>query len=342
MSKKIGVLGGGSWGSALAILLAKKGYSVDLWLRDSEQVEKISKAKENVKYLPGIILPENINVTDDIKTSSIDKDLLVLAVPTHGVRETARKIKDYIKNDQIIVNVAKGIENSSLLRISEVVKEEIPQAQYGILSGPSHAEEVGKDMPTAVVVASEKKEIAQYIQDVFMTPKFRVYTSPDVIGVELGGSLKNVIALGAGISDGLGYGDNTKAALMNRGIIEIARLGESLGANKMSFAGLSGIGDLIVTCTSMHSRNRRAGIKIGEGLSMEESVDSVGMVVEGIKTTKSAYDIAKKLNVSMPITEAIYDVLYNGQDVRDTVIDLMLRDKTHEIEDIIEVEDYNW
>ena len=342
MKEKIAVLGGGSWGTALAILLAKKGFQIDLWFRNQDQAKEIAYSRENVKYLPGVVLPSNINVTTDIEKSASDKDVIVLGVPSHGVRETLIKIKPFIRKGQHIVNVAKGIETSTLLRVSEVVKEEIEDGIYSILSGPSHAEEVAKDIPTAVVVASKNRKDAEYIQDIFMAPKFRVYTNPDVIGVELGGALKNVIALGAGISDGLDYGDNTKAALMNRGIIEIARLGEKMGANNMTFAGLSGIGDLIVTCTSMHSRNRRAGIKIGQGMSMEEAIEAVGMVVEGIKTTKAAYELSKKYNVHMPITEEIYGVLYKDNNVKNSVINLMLRDKTHEIEDIIEKSKCNW
>jgi len=342
MNSKIGVIGGGSWGTALAILLAKKGLSVDLWLRDKTQCQEISFSKENVKYLPGVIMPNNINVTNDLDLVVKGKEVIVLAVPSHGVREILKNIKSKIPKDQIIVNVAKGIETDSLLRISEIVLDEIPMAKYTVLSGPSHAEEVAKDMPTTVVVASKEKIIAEYVQDLFIAPKFRVYTNPDVAGVEIGGSLKNVIALGAGISDGLGYGDNTKAALMNRGIIEITRLGEKMGANKMTFAGLSGIGDLIVTCTSMHSRNRKAGIKIGQGLSMEEAIKSIGMVVEGIKTTKAAFKLSEKYGVKMPITEEIFNVLYNGAEVKNAVISLMLRDRTHEIEDIIENEKFDW
>lgn len=342
MKDKIGIIGGGSWGTAIAILLGKKGYEIDMWLRSEKQCIDINKTRENVKYLPGVIIPDNVNTTNDIKKTVLEKKILVLAVPTHGVRDTLKKIKDFVNEGQIIVNLAKGIENGTLNRISEIAEQELPELDYVVLSGPSHAEEVAKDMPTAIVVASKKKEIAQCVQDIFMAPKFRVYTSPDVVGVELGGSLKNVIALGAGISDGLGYGDNTKAALVNRGIFEIAKLGEKMGADQMSFAGLSGIGDLIVTCTSMHSRNRRAGIKIGQGMSMEEAIESVGMVVEGIKTTKSTYELAKKMNVNMPITEEIYEVLYEGKDVKNSVINLMLRDKTHEIQDLVHKEDNDW
>lgn len=331
MKQRIGILGGGSWGTALAIQLSKNNHDVEIWLRNEEAVSEIKKTRINNKYLPGIVIPDEIKLTNDISKVIENKNIIVLAVPTQVIRSTLENIKQYIKNDQIIVNVAKGIENNTLQRISEIVKEILPEVEYSILSGPSHAEEVAKNIPTTVIAAANKKEVAEYIQEIFMTPSFRVYTNPDVIGVELGGALKNVVALGAGISDGLKYGDNTKAALMNRGIIEISRLGETMGANKLTFTGLSGIGDLIVTCTSMHSRNRRAGIKIGEGYTVDESIKSVGMVVEGIKTSKSAYQLAKKYNVSMPIVEELYGVLYEGKDARTSVMDLMLRDKTDEL-----------
>ncbi|SCG83533.1 NAD(P)H-dependent glycerol-3-phosphate dehydrogenase [Proteiniborus sp. DW1] len=340
--KNICILGGGSWGTALAVVLAKKGYHIDLWLRDKKQCDEINNARENLKYLQGILLSNNIRATNDIIRAVSNKKIIVSAVPTHAVRETMKLIKSHICGEPIIVNVAKGIEMNTLSRVSEVVAEEIPNAEYTILSGPSHAEEVARDMPTTVVAASTKKAVAELIQDVFMTPKFRVYTNPDVIGVELGGALKNVIALGAGISDGLGYGDNTKAALMNRGFVEIARMGEAMGANKMTFAGLSGIGDLIVTCTSMHSRNRRAGILIGQGYSLQKAIESIGMVVEGIKTAKASYQLSKKYGVTMPITEEIYKVLYEGADVKNAVVKLMLRDKTHEIEDIVNEDQLFW
>lgn len=342
MFHNIGVIGGGSWGTALAILLSKKGYNIDLWIRNEEQCKEINNSRENIKYLPGVVIPNNVFVTSNLAQALDNKDLIVLAVPSHAVRETLISAKEHVKKEQIFVNVAKGIENDTLLRVSQIVHEIVPQAKYGILSGPSHAEEVARDVPTTVVAASEEKEVAEYIQDVFMTPKFRVYTNPDVIGVELGGSLKNVIALGAGISDGLGYGDNTKAALMTRGIIEMARLGEKMGANKLTFAGLAGFGDLIVTCTSMHSRNRRAGILIGEGKSIDEAIKTVGMVVEGIKTAKSAYQLSQKYNSSMPIVKEIYEVLYEGKDVKNSVINLMLRDKKHEMEDIVQEQNYEW
>lgn len=342
MTDKIGMIGGGSWGTALAILLSKKGYNVDLWLRNKKQIEEINLSRENVKYLPGVIIPTNVNVTNDLEEVISNKDILILSVPSHSVREVLIEGKKYIKSNQVIVNVAKGIENGSLMTVSQIVKEILPENEYAILSGPSHAEEVARDMPTTVVTASSDRQIAEYVQDVFMTPKFRVYSNPDVIGVELGGSLKNVIALGAGISDGLEYGDNTKAALMTRGSIEMARLGVKMGGNYETFAGLAGIGDLIVTCTSIHSRNRKAGILIGQGESLEDAISKIGMVVEGIRTTKSAYELSEKHGVIMPITEEIFQVLYSEKDVKNSVVNLMLRDKKHEMEDIAQNLDINW
>lgn len=331
---KIAVLGAGSWGSALAILLANKGHSVEMWSRDKEQVKDMLGSRENKKYLANVKLPENLNITDDIEETIKGKDIILLSVPTHSVRQVLEDNKDLITKDQIIVNVAKGIENSSLMRISDIVAEILEDNKYVMLSGPSHAEEVAIEIPTTVVSSSTCEKTAEYIQDVFMTPKFRVYTNTDVIGVELGGALKNIIALTAGISDGLGYGDNTKAALMTRGIVEIARLGVELGAEDATFSGLAGIGDLIVTCTSMHSRNRRAGILIGEGRSVEEATEEIGMVVEGIKTTKSAYELARKHKVSMPITEELYKVLYEESNVRKSVDNLMGRSKKDEMKDL--------
>lgn len=331
----IGIIGGGSWGTALGLLLNSNNHKVDIWIRDNNQVEEIKKIRENKRYLPEVCIPEEIEVTSDIEKVIFNKEILVIAVPTHAVRQTLNDYKELISKEQILLNVAKGIENDTLYRISQIVHEILPNNSYAVLSGPSHAEEVARNIPTTVVVASEVMEVAEYIQDVFMGPYFRVYTNPDVIGVELGGALKNVIALGAGISDGLGYGDNTKAAIMTRGIIEISRLGQKMGANKNTFAGLTGIGDLIVTCTSMHSRNRRAGILIGQGEDLDKVVEKVGMVVEGIKTTKSAYELSMKYNVNMPITKEIYEVLYEGKDVKNSVFNLMLRDKKHELEDIV-------
>jgi len=342
MKQNIGVIGGGSWGTALARLLANKGFNTSMWIRDKIQVQAINDNKINSKYLPDILLPNNLYITDDLEKTIAGKEILILSVPTHSIRDILTKSKDLIKKDQIIVNVAKGIENDTLLRVSEIVNEILPDNNYAILSGPSHAEEVAIDVPTAVISASKDKRIAEYIQDIFTTPKFRVYTNPDVIGVELGGALKNIIALGAGISDGQKYGDNTKAALMTRGIMEMARLGTKLGANPLTFSGLSGIGDLIVTCTSLHSRNRRAGILLGQGMTLDEAVKNIGMVVEGVKTTKSAYKLAEFHNIEMPITEEIYNVLYKNISVDEAVMRLMGREKKHEIEEIVSYTNIKW
>lgn len=333
--EKVSVLGTGSWGSALALGLAKKGYEVSMWTRSEEQAKKINRTKENTDYLPGVLFPNNIIVTTNIEDSIKNSKIIVLAVPSQAIRGICIKIKPFVKEDQILVDVAKGLEKGTGLRLSEVCKEELPKNPYVTLSGPSHAEEVARDIPTTVVVASEDLEAAQFVQDVFMSPKLRVYTNPDIVGVELGGALKNIIAFGAGICDGLGYGDNAKAALMTRGIREIGRLGAAMGANASTFAGLSGIGDLIVTCTSMHSRNRRAGILIGQGKSLDETLKEVKMVVEGITATEVAYEVAKELNIDMPITNAIYSVLYKGLKPNEIVVELMMRNKTHEMEEIV-------
>lgn len=330
---KIGILGGGSWGTALAILLSKKGLKVDMWARDLEQVNDIKKYQENKKYLPNIRLPENLFVSNNMEKTIIGKDIIMLAIPSHGIRETLDRYTNLIKKNQIIVNLSKGIENKTLLRISEVVEEFLPENKFVVLSGPSHAEEVAINLPTTVVVASKDKKSAELVQDTFMTPKFRVYTNSDLVGVELGGSLKNIIALAAGISDGLGYGDNTKSALMTRGIVEITRLGRVMGASRETFSGLSGIGDLIVTCTSKYSRNRKAGLLLGRGLSLDEAIKEIGMVAEGVKTTNSAYYLSRKYKVSMPITEELYNILYKEKDVKESVFNLMEREKKQEIED---------
>ena len=330
--EKICVLGAGSWGTALALVVAKKGYNVSMWTLNEEQCNKINKDKENIDYLPGVVIPDNIVVTTNIEEAVKDGTIIVLAVPSQAIRSVCKQIKPFIKDKQILVDVAKGLEKGTGLRLSDVCNQELPNNKYVVLSGPSHAEEVSRDIPTTVVVSSEDIHIAEIVQDIFMSPKFRVYTNPDVVGVELGGALKNIIAFGAGICDGLGYGDNAKAALMTRGIKEIGRLGVAMGAKASTFSGLSGIGDLIVTCTSMHSRNRRAGILIGQGKTLEETLAEVKMVVEGITATDVAYNVAKELNVEMPITNAIYSVLYDNANPDEVVTELMMRDKTHEVE----------
>ncbi|MCH1961046.1 NAD(P)H-dependent glycerol-3-phosphate dehydrogenase [Romboutsia hominis] len=334
--EKVCILGAGSWGSALGLVLAKKGYEVSIWTLSQEQADKINKTKENIDYLPGVLFPNNITLITSLEEAVLDSKIIVLAVPSQAIRSVSSSLKPFVKDEQIVVDVAKGLERGTGLRLSEVVAEELPNNPYVTLSGPSHAEEVARDIPTTVVVASENLEVAQIVQDMFMTPKFRVYTNPDIVGVELGGALKNIIAFGAGICDGLGYGDNAKAALMTRGIREIGRLGVKMGANLSTFSGLSGIGDLIVTCTSMHSRNRRAGILIGQGKSLEETLAEVKMVVEGITATEVAYDVSKKLGIDMPITSAIYSVLHEGANPNEVVADLMMRNKTHEIEEVVE------
>ncbi|WP_270646534.1 NAD(P)H-dependent glycerol-3-phosphate dehydrogenase [Paeniclostridium hominis] len=333
--EKICVLGAGSWGTALALVVAKKGYNVSMWTLSEDQCQKVNSTRENVDYLPGVNIPKNIHITTDLKEAINDSSVIVLAVPSQAIRSVCKQIKLFVNKNQILVDVAKGLEKGTGLRLSQVCEKELPECKYVVLSGPSHAEEVSRDIPTTVVVASEDLTTAEKIQDIFMSPKFRVYTNPDVVGVELGGALKNIIAFGAGICDGLGYGDNAKAALMTRGIREISRLGVAMGAETSTFSGLSGIGDLIVTCTSMHSRNRRAGILIGQGKSLEETLKEVKMVVEGITATEVAYEVAKKLNIEMPITNAIYSVLHDGANPDEVVDELMMRNRTHEVEEVV-------
>lgn len=284
----------------------------------------------NNDYLPNFKLPSNINISDNMEESVENANIIVYAVPSKFVSEVIEKVSPLLKNSQSIISVSKGFEENKLLRISEVIKEYAPQCEVGVLSGPSHAEEVAKKIPTACVASSYNEGFLQVIQDVFMTDYFRVYTNKDIIGVELGGALKNPIALACGIIDGVGLGDNTKAALMTRGMAEIARLGIAMGGNEFTFSGLSGIGDLIVTCTSMHSRNRRAGILLGQGKNLDEVLKEVKMVVEGVNNTKSAYKLSQKYNVSMPIITEIYNVLFENKDLKQAVLDLMSRDKTSE------------
>ena len=328
---KIAVIGSGGWGTAIAVLLAKRGHDIYLWSWIQEETDRLRRDRENKEFLPGIKFPENIYCTHDMGECVKDAELIITAAPSPATRTTAKQLSPLVKEGQKIVNISKGLEEGTLLRLSEVYKQEIPQADISVMSGPSHAEEVSRGLPTTNVVASENKETAKLIQDVFMGDMFRVYTSTDMTGVELGGALKNVIALCAGISDGLGYGDNTKAALITRGLAEIARLGKAMGADERTFMGLSGIGDLIVTCTSMHSRNRRAGILLGQGKSLAETLESVHMVVEGVNTATAAYEMAKKYNVEMPIVEEAYNILYNGKNAKEAVLRLMTREKREEV-----------
>lgn len=330
---KIAVLGSGGWGTALAIMCSKCGFGVSMWSPFEEEINTLKRDREHKKLLPGVKIPESMELTCDINTVK-DAEVIIFAVPSFAVRQTAQRVKDIVKPGQIIVNVAKGLEESTLKRLSVVIEEELPEACVVVLSGPSHAEEVSRGVPTAVVAASKSVKAATRVQDILMNPTFRIYVSTDVVGVELGASLKNVIALCAGVCDGLKLGDNTKAALMTRGITEIARLGVACGGMAQTFSGLTGIGDLIVTCTSMHSRNRRAGIFIGEGLTPQEAIKKVGMTVEGYKTCSAAYRLAKEKNIEMPIVNESYHVLYEGKDPTKAISDLMKRNKKHEIEDL--------
>ncbi|MBR1701289.1 MAG: NAD(P)-dependent glycerol-3-phosphate dehydrogenase [Lachnospiraceae bacterium] len=329
---KITILGGGTWGIALSVLLHNNGHEVAVWSPVQSEYEMLSQNHEH-KMLPGVKLPDDMQFTMDDKEAVAGKDLLVMAVASSFTRATAARLSKLIEKDQKIVNVAKGIEENTLMTLSEIIEQEIPQADVAVLSGPSHAEEVGRGMPTTIVVGAKSKATAEYIQDLFMSEVFRVYISPDILGMELGAALKNVVALAAGMADGLGYGDNTKAALITRGITEIARLGTAMGGKAETFNGLSGIGDLIVTCASMHSRNRRAGILMGQGKTMQEAMDEVKMVVEGVYSAKAAMGLAKKYNVQLPIIEQVNAILFENKSAAAAVKELMLRDKKTEISD---------
>lgn len=324
---KIGIIGAGSWGTALTLLLHNNGHEVVLWSIIRDEVEMLKTKRQHETKLPGVVLPGDIQITDDLKEAMDSKDVLVLAVPSPFTRSTSRMMREYLKKGQIVVNVAKGIEEHTLYTLTDIMEEEMPGVDAAVLSGPSHAEEVGKGLPTTCVAGAHSRETAEYLQNIFMSPTFRVYTSPDMLGIELGGSLKNVIALAAGTADGLGYGDNTKAALITRGIAEIARLGIKMGGKAETFYGLTGIGDLIVTCASVHSRNRRAGYLLGKGYTMQEAMDEVKMVVEGVYSAKAAMELSKKYEVELPIIEQVNKVLFEGKNAADAVNELMLRDK---------------
>ncbi len=328
---KVGVIGAGSWGTALAVLLHKNGHEITVWSKFQTEIDMLNTEREHKDKLEGVKLPEDMVFTTDLEASIKGMDMLVLAVPSPFTRSTSKLMKEYVEEGQIIVNVAKGIEENTVMTLSEIIEEEIPQATVAVMSGPSHAEEVGRGIPTTIVVGAKKKSTAEYIRELFMNEVFRVYISPDVLGIELGGSLKNVVALAAGIADGLGYGDNTKAALITRGITEIGRLGIAMGGQFETFCGLTGIGDLIVTCASMHSRNRRAGMLIGQGKSMEEAMEEVKMVVEGVYSAKAAMQLAKKYNVQLPIIEQVNMVLFEGKSADEAVKELMVRDKKIEV-----------
>lgn len=324
---KVSVIGAGSWGTALAILLEKNGHQVTLWSHREEEAKELAKSREHKSKLPGVQIPDEIEITGDLKCALREKEVIVFAVPSVAVRSTARKVSPYVKEEQLIVNVAKGIEETTLMTLTDIIEEEIPGARGCVLSGPSHAEEVSRGLPTTCVVGAKDKETAEFLQNIFMSPVFRVYISSDILGIELGGALKNVIALAAGTADGLGYGDNTKAALITRGITEIARLGIAMGAKADTFYGLSGIGDLIVTCASKHSRNRKAGYLMGQGRNMQQAMDEVNMVVEGVYSAKAGLALSQKYKVEMPIIEQVNKVLFEGKAPADAVRELMVRDK---------------
>lgn len=324
---KAGVIGSGSWGTALARVLSKNGHEVTLWSRREEESRMLREERENKSKLPGVKLPDDILCTTDLEQTVEGKDILVLATASPSIRSMAKKMAPYVAAGQLVVDVSKGIEESTLMILTDVIEQEIPQCRAAVLSGPSHAEEVGRDIPTTVVAGAKDRETAEYIQNLFMSKVFRVYTSPDMLGIELGGALKNVIALAAGAADGLGCGDNTKAALITRGIAEMSRLGVAMGGHIETFNGLTGIGDLIVTCASMHSRNRRAGILIGQGKTMQEAMDEVKMVVEGVNSAKAAKTLAEKYGIDMPIVQEVNKVLFEDKPAREALADLMLRDK---------------
>lgn len=332
---KIGVLGAGTWGTAISILLSHNGHEVTLWSKLQRELDALAEDRNNIPNLPGAVLPENVVLESCDEKAVKDKDVLVFATASPYIRQTANTFSKYIKEGQVIVNLAKGIEDDTLITLSTVIEQEIPQADVAVLSGPSHAEEVSRGIPTTVVVGAKTEETACLLQDIFMNGFFRVYTSPDITGIELGASLKNVIALAAGMADGLGFGDNTKAALMTRGIAEISRLGEKMGGEPETFSGLSGIGDLFVTCMSRHSRNRNAGFLIGQGKTPQEAMDEVKQVVEGVNSAKAALKLARKYNVTMPIVEQVNQILFENKPVKEAVSDLFLRDKTIEHKSLI-------
>lgn len=327
--KNITVIGAGSWGLALGLLLNEKGNCVTFWCYEEKEKNEILQHRENKRCLPGIKIPLEINFTTSMEEALKEAELVVMAVPSKAVRMTAENMKNYLNEYTTVVNVAKGVEEETLLTLSQVMGEVIPNPVV-VLSGPSHAEEVARHIPTTVTVSSKDMKYAYEVQDLFMNKYFRVYTNEDLIGIEIGGALKNVIALAAGVVEGMGFGDNTKAALMTRGIAEMTRLGIAMGGKPSTFSGLTGIGDLIVTCTSGHSRNRRAGELIGQGYTIDEAIQKVNMVVEGVPTTKAGYALMQKYKVEMPILDAIYKVIFENEPVKETIYNLMLRDKKDE------------
>ena len=337
--ERVTVIGAGSWGTAIAFVLAENGHDCLLWARRSAQSDEMNDEHTNQAYLPGVSLPANLKATSDLKEAAMHGDIIIIAVPTKGIRQVCSELNQMPIGQKLVVHVSKGIEPDSLKRISEVIAEELAPANVQAivaLSGPSHAEEVVLRHPTTVTAASVDLAAAERVQDMFMNNYFRVYTNPDIVGVEIGAALKNVIALGAGISDGLGYGDNAKAALITRGLAEISRLGVKMGANPLTFSGLTGLGDLIVTCTSVHSRNWKAGNMLGQGNSLEEVVSGMGMVIEGVRTAKAAHQLAELHEVSMPLTEALYSIVFEDVPPKEAVDQLMNRMKKQEVEDLFD------
>lgn len=337
--KQVVVLGAGSWGTSLASVLVENGYDVTIWARRKSIVDEINEQHTNQKYLPGIRLSNKLVAESDLERAVVQKDLVVFVVPSQTMRATARKVKEMIDAQSIVVHASKGIERESLKRMSVVLQEELPAALHNrivALSGPSHAEEVIRKIPTTVVVASASQALSEEVQAYFMNSAFRVYTNPDVIGIEIGGALKNIIAIAAGLAAGLGFGDNAKAALMTRGLAEIARLGKAMGAEPITFVGLAGVGDLIATCTSEHSRNWRAGYLLSQGKKLEQICSEMGMVIEGITTTQTAFELSQKYGVEMPITEQLFQVLFHGKSPNEAVSDLMNRGRTGELEEMFQ------
>ncbi|MFW5554295.1 MAG: NAD(P)H-dependent glycerol-3-phosphate dehydrogenase [Roseburia inulinivorans] len=326
----VAIIGAGSWGIALAKVLHTNGNKVTVWSIVEDEITMLKEKHEHAQKLPGVKLPEDMEFTTDLESAVSGKAYLILAVPSVFTRSTAKSMAPFVKEGQIIVCVAKGIEEETLMPLTDIVEQEIPQAEVAVMCGPSHAEEVGIGLPTTVVAGAKKRAVAEGIQDIFMNNVFRVYTSPDVLGMELGGSLKNVIALAAGMADGLGYGDNTKAALITRGMFEMNKLAVTMGAKQETLNGLTGIGDLIVTCESKHSRNRKAGMLIGQGYTMQQAMDEVKMVVEGVYSAKAVIALAKKYGVDMPIIEEVNKVLFEDKPAKEAVNDLMLRDRKME------------
>ena len=330
----VAIIGAGSWGIALAKVLHTNGNKVTVWSIVEDEITMLKEKHEHVQKLPGVKLPEDMEFTTDLESAVSGKAYLILAVPSVFTRSTAKSMAPFVKEGQIIVCVAKGIEEETLMPLTDIVEQEIPQAEVAVMCGPSHAEEVGKEIPTSLVAGAKKRATAELVQNTFMSEVLRVYTSPDVLGMEIGASLKNVIALAAGMADGLGYGDNTKAALITRGISEMGRLALAMGAKYETLSGLTGMGDLIVTCASKHSRNRRAGYLMGQGYTMQQAMDEVKMVVEGVYSAKAAIALAKKYHVDMPIIEQVNEVLFENKPAKDAVKELMLRDKKVEHDDL--------